>query len=372
MFSKLDIFEARTNGYHTYRIPGLCVTQRGSVLATCEARPGQGGDYDFNDVLMRRSTDGGKTFGVPITLVDHNTYGNGPVSNFCLIADACSPRIVAVFCHDYARVFTMHSNDDGVSFSEPRDITEVFKQFHSDYPWCVCATGPGHGTQLRNGRMIIPVWLSDGSTCEFGPNHRGHRPSIVTSIHSDDGGTTWQRGDIVCRDGDTIDDAAIKNPSETVAAELTDGSVMFNMRSESASQRRLVAISPDGVTNWQVRGFDEALLEPICMASLIRCNWPNGDEPGRLVFANPDVLEKTMVDWALDRKQLTVKLSEDDGKTWCNSRILEAGPAGYSDLALLPDGTILCLYECDIIERMCDDRYVRLARFDMDWLNGTT
>jgi sialidase-1 len=131
-----------------------------------------------------------------------------------------------------------------------------------------------------------------------------------------------------------------------------------------------VAVSLDGVSRWQVRGFDEALLEPVCMASLLRYDWPGPVRPGRLIFANPDNLERTMVAWACDRKRLTVKLSRDDGRTWPVAKVLEPGPAGYSDLARLADGTVLLLYECGIVERMCDDRCLRLARFDMAWLTG--
>ena len=104
------------------------------------------------------------------------------------------------------------------------------------------------------------------------------------------------------------------------------------------------------------------------MASLLRTDWPKAGQPGRILFANPDNLENELIppggNLAHDRKRLTVKLSYDDGGTWPVSRILEAGPAGYSDLACLRDGTVLCLYECDIVDRMCDDRYLRLARFD--------
>jgi sialidase-1 len=358
-----NLFEARQNGYWIYRIPGLAVTKNNVVLATTEARPGVGGDYDFNDVLMRRSTDAGRSFGPVIKLVDHATYGDGPASNFVMIPDRESGRVAAVFCHDYARVFALHSDNDGASFSGPVEITPVVEQFRSDYPWRVCATGPGHGLQLRNGRMIVPVWLSDGSGSEMG-KHRGHRPSIVASIHSDDHGKTWQRGDIVCRHGDVVDGVTLVNPSETVAVELKDGRVMFNMRSESKIHRRLVAASPDGSSNWSLRGFDDALLEPVCMASLLRLDWPAGDQSGRLVFANPDTLDQTMSTWALDRKRLAVKMSLDDGRTWPVSRVLEEGPAGYSDLARLADGTILCLYECGMFASMCDSRYLRLARFD--------
>jgi sialidase-1 len=370
MIEKQDLFEARIGGYHTYRIPGIAVTKNNVVLITTEARPGVGGDYDFNDVLMRRSTDGGRTFGPVVKIVDHATYGAGPASNFVMIPDRDTGRVVAVFFHDYARTFTIYSDDDGATWSTPVEITALFEQFLRDYAWRVCSDGCGHGLQLRNGRMIVPIWLSDGSGSEFGPKHRGHRPSVMTSIYSDDHGQTWQRGAIVCRHGDVLDGITVVNPSETSAVELSDGRVMFNIRHETTNHRRLVAISPDGAVNWKIVGFDQALLEPVCMASLLRYDWPAGDQPGHILFSNPDNVEQTMTTWALDRKRLTIKLSRDDGQTWPVAKVLESGPAGYSALARLADGTILCLYECDIVKHMCDDRYLRLARFNRGWLDA--
>ena len=367
---KQTLFEARTNGYHTYRIPGIAVTKNNTVLVTTEARPGCS-DYDFNDVLMRRSTDGGRNFGAVVKIVDHATYGDGPASNFVMIPDRNTGRVVAMFFHDYARVFTIHSDDDGASWSTPVEITPVFEQFRPEYPWRVCANGCGHGLQLRHGRMIVPVWLSDGAGTEHGKQHRGHRPSVMASVYSDDGGGIWQRGDIVCRHGDVVEGITILNPSETTAVELSDGCVLFNIRHETKNHRRLVACSPDGFSRWSGYRFDQALLEPICMASLLRYDWPSGDQPGHILFSNPDNLEQTMAPWALDRKSLTIKLSCDDGQTWPVAKVLEPGPAGYSALARLADGTILCLYECDQVTGMGDDRYLRLARFNPQWLEAS-
>ncbi|MFO7870351.1 MAG: sialidase family protein [Kiritimatiellia bacterium] len=377
MLHKQDLFEARTHGYKTFRIPGIAVTKNNVVLATCEARPGGGGDYDFNDILIRRSTDGGETFDPFVKQVDHTTYGPGPVSNFVMIPDWKTGRVHVVFCHDYERVFHMFSDDDGATFSDPVEITTTFELFREEYSWRVCATGPGHGLQLRDGRLLVPVWLSDSSANDFGPGHRGHRPSIVASVYSDDNGTTWRRGGIVCGNGDTVEGSTVVNPSETVAVELENGSVLFNMRSESMNNRRLVAVSPDGATDWQIRGFDPVVNEPVCMGSLIRHSWSGEGAPGQIVFANPDTLDKEMrrvIDPELkrqshcDRKNLTVRVSEDECQSWVLSRVIEPGPAGYSDLAVLQDGTILCLYECDIVERIHDDRYLRLARFNPDWV----
>lgn len=374
---KQHLFEARTNGYKTYRIPGIVTSPHGVVIVTAEARPGGGGDYDYNDVVMRRSTDGGENFEPFRKLVDHRTYGDGPVSNFVMIPDRETGEVVALFCHDYARVFRMRTKDGGATWTEPQEITDVFEEFRDDYPWRVCATGPGHGTQLRNGRMIVPVWLSDGSGGEFGEDKRGHRPSIVSLVYSDDGGDSWERGEIVCRHGDTIEGVDVVNPSETVAVELTDGRVMFNIRSESMNNRRLIATSPDGATEWVCEGFDEELVEPVCMASLIRYDWRDGNEPARILFANPDTLDIDMRPWTdpeeephRSRKNLTIRLSGDDGENWVASRVVEPGPSGYSDLTVLPDGQIGCLYEDQIVERIHDDKYVTLARFEIDWIHS--
>ena len=121
---------------------------------------------------------------------------------------------------------------------------------------------------------------------------------------------------------------------------------MFNMRSESKNRRRLVAVSPDGVSDWTGHRWDPELLESVCMASLIRHAWPTDAEPGHILFANPSNLENELIrpggNLPHDRKRLTVKLSRDDGQTWPVSKTLEPGPAGYSDLFVLSDGTILC------------------------------
>jgi sialidase-1 len=370
MLTRTNLFEAGKGGYALYRIPGLLVTPRGAILATCEARRGTGGDWDDNDVVMRRSLDDGASWEPPCCMVEQRQYGAGPVSNFVLIADSQEQTLHALYCHNYARVFYMRSADDGSHFAPRTDITPVLEAFRRDYPWRVVATGPGHAVQLRNGRLIVPIWMSDGSGTEFGPGKLGHRPSCVSLIYSDDHGRTWQRGEIVVRS------EFARNPSETLAVELADGSVLFNIRSEADEHRRLVSVSPDGVSGWSTPRFDSQLLEPVCMASLIRYTWPAvgaaAGAPGRILFANPDNLERTYANWspACDRKQLAVKLSFDDCRTWPISKVIEPGPAGYSDLAVAGNGDVLCLYESGAVTEAGDTRALSLARFDLDWLGA--
>ena len=367
MFKSVDIFEARKEGYKTYKVPGITVSKNNVVLATAEARPGDGKDWDFNDVIIRRSFDEGETFEKRQMVASHKDIGPGPISNFVMIPDLKNGRIIAVYCWNYSRVFRIFSDDDGETFTKPKEITETFNKFQNEYNWKVCATGPGHGIQLTNGRMIIPVWLSDGS-------ESGHRPSIISSIYSDDNGLSWQRGEIVCQHNDIIDENILINPSETIPVQLSDGSVMLNIRSESLIDRRLIAISPNGATNWEIIGFDKALLEPVCMASIIKSNQLNDKKSNDILFINPDNIENNMIppgnNLRHDRKRLTAKLSFDDAKTWYINKIIEKGPSSYSDVAQLASGDFLCIYECEIIEKMTDAKYIRISKFNNTWLKS--
>ena len=358
--TKIDLFTARQGGYWNCRIPCLLTAPGGVILATCEARRGGGGDWDANDVLLRRSLDGGITWEPPRPLALHEDYGPGPISNCVLIADRRTGETHALFCHNYARVFHARSPDDGAAFGAPVEITSCFEAFRGEYDWNVIATGPGHGIQLANGRLIVPVWLSDGG--------RSHRPSVTSVVTSDDSGANWMRGDIVART-----DARCRHPSEGAAVELANGRVLLNLRSESDPRRRLIAVSPNGATGWSEPAFDPALLDPQCMASLIRLSRAPDQDRDRILFANPDTLERTLPGlWAnaFDRKRLTVKLSLDECRTWPVSRVLEEGPSAYSDLAMNGAGEVLCLYERGMLSGVADPAALTLARFNLAWLAG--
>lgn len=352
-FHRQDLFEGGTGGYRTCRIPVLTATPGGSLLAICEARK-DWGDWSDIDILMRRSADGGKTWSESQIIADG---GPLPTHNANLAVDALG-RIHVFYIINYQSVFQATSTDDGVTFGAPRQITPTFQEFQSDYLFNIIGVGPGHGLVLRNGRIVLPVWLSNGG--------RRHRPSIVTSIVSDDHGGSWQRGELV--------PPLLPNMSETTAVELEDGSVLFNIRSEDRAHRRAICRSPDGATNWSKPVFDDALKEPVCMGQLLRLNFASPGTPGRVLFCNPDNDVYTgnfgqSWDNNKDRVNLTVKLSEDDCATWPVSRTLDPGISSYCDLAVLPDGTICVLYEREGFDNsMWVTRYVSLARFDLSWL----
>lgn len=356
--SKTDLFEAGQGGYATYRIPGIVVTKRGLILAYCAARKDGIGDWADIDIALRRSLDGGKSWQPAKILVD---AGKATADNPTAIVDGQTGAIHFLYQVNYARCYYMRSENDGQSFSPAVDITAALEEFRKDYDWNVLAPGPGHGIQLANGRLLVPVWLSTGG--------RRHRPSCVSTIYSDDHGRSWHRGEIVVRNS-----VITPNPSETVAVQLADGRVMLNIRNESRRFRRLVSFSPDGATRWTEPIFDESLFEPVCMASMIRVAERPGEKPSRILFANPDSRDRPAVqDWCRPRENLSIKASEDEGRAWPVSQVLEPGISGYSDLAVLSDGTVLCFYERGGVgTNMFHTQYLTVARFPMDWIYRQT
>lgn len=357
MLTTQTLFAADTDQMFMARIPGLAVTPAGSVLAYCEGRRGPGGDWADSDVLLRRSIDGGQTWGKAQVAAAGADYGPGPMNNPVVIPDRGTGALHLLYCYDYARAFHRHSKDDGVSWSPPREITPTFEAFREAYDWGVLAIGPGHGIQLRTGRLLAPIWLSESHT-------HAHRPNRAAKIYSDDGGETWQAGDIV--------PDVIPNCNETVAVELADCRVMLNMRNMGEARRRAVTISDDGAHGWSEPCEDPTLPEPRCFGSIVRHSLPAGGAPGRILFVNPNNLStagRARPHGLSDRANLTVRMSLDEGQTWPVSRVLDPGPSGYADLAVLPDGTILCLYERLQEGTFATDALV-LTRFDLDWLGS--
>lgn len=330
-----DVFTAGQEGYHTYRIPALVVTKQGTLLAICEGRKTGRGDHGDLDLVQKRSTDGGQTWG-PLELI-HEEGGAAKVTigNPCPVVDQSTGVIWLPLNRDNDRVLITSSSDDGKTWAKPRDITADVKA--KDWTWY--ATGPGNGIQLTQGkhagRLVIPCDHRVGGTKEDKDGWDKAGRSHV--IYSDDHGQSWKLG------GST--DYAM---NECAVIELPDGTLMLNSRSYRGKACRGVSLSKDGGATWEPTTDDPVLVESVCQASLIRyCQ-------SLIVFCNPAVPK--------GRNHLTVRLSNDQGKTWPHSRVVCEGSAAYSSLAVLPGGEIGLLYERN------DYKQLTFARFPLAWV----
>lgn len=344
---QFPLFISGEDGYHTYRIPALLVSQQGTLLAFCEGRKHGRGDAGEIDLVLKRSFDNGQSWNELQVVVSEPGMTCG---NPCPVVDRATGTIWLPFCKNLAdgdenqitegkaprTVWVTHSQDDGAHWAEPTEITAAVKK----PAWTWYATGPGHGIQLQSGRLLIPCDHMVGVHFD-----RKRDPYHSHVIYSDDGGTTWQIGGVVD-----------EGTNECAVVEANDGRVYINCRNYRNGKRRAVAWSHDGGDTFTDFGWDETLIEPICQASLVRYSGGEADDPSRVLFANPA---------SETRERMTVRLSSDECHTWPVAKLLHPGPSAYSDLAVTSDGTLCCLYE-----RGDDHAYetLTLARFDLTWL----
>ena len=324
-------FAGGKDGYHTFRIPALAVSAKGTVLAICEGRKNSWGDSGDIDLVLKRSTDNGKSWSALQVIWDDaaNTCGNPCVvvdketGTIWLLStwnrgDDHEGQIIARKSKDTRRVFVLRSDDDGVTWSKPVQITDSVKKPE----WTWYATGPGSGIQISHGahkgRIVIP--------CDHIEEGTNHYYSHV--IFSDDHGATWKLG------GRTPQHQV----NECEVVELDGGKLMLNMRNYDRAQRaRQTALSDDGGMTWRDQRHDDTLIEPICQAAIERVRWPEAGKPGVIAFSNPASTRA--------RVNMTLRTSFDDGATWPLAKAMFTGPSGYSDLAVLADGRLACLYE---------------------------
>lgn len=326
------LFRKGDNGVHTYRIPALVQANDGSIVVFAEARKNSGSDTGDIDLVARRSTDGGKTWSDIVTVWDD---GENVCGNPCPVVDRETGRIILLSTwnngkdtekaiharesEDTRRVFVIHSDDNGVTWSDAKEITASVK----DPEWTWYATGPCHAIQLQKGkykgRIIVP--------CNHGVVGKGTESHV---IYSDDNGETWAVGGC----------PGVGN--ESTVAELKNGDIMLNMRGPRDEDRiekgaaRLVAVSRDAGLSFGAPYPEPELIEPVCNASIVNYT-RKGRLTNTLLFSNPDSMTK--------RVKMTIRQSDDSGRSWKSVCTLSELPAAYSDLLVLDSGDVAIFYE---------------------------
>ena len=356
---QVDVFVSG-DGYNVYRIPSLICTPNGTLLAFCEAR--SGADESPTDMVLKRSLDSGKTWqpmqvivkavpecaGDPTAVIDHAT------GTVLLVYDLWPELVKEEFRpehmtrapglgRDSVTAWVMTSDDEGATWSTPVDITAMTKKPE----WTRLCHGPGVGIQTRSGRLVIPCWR----TVPDGADSWNH------VIYSDDHGKTWQLSDNEVGPG----------VNENQLVELTDGTLLLNMRTDASQKSngewivkgwRAGATSKDGGKTWSEPFEIRDLPDPNCQASILRYTWadPRGDK-SRILFCSPGTKE--------GRHTGTVRVSYDEAKTWPVAKVICKDYFGYSCLTAMPGGTIGCLFETAGCSK------IAFTGFSLEWLTDS-
>jgi sialidase-1 len=182
-----ELWTAGQDGYHTYRIPALLVTPKGSVLAFCEGRKTGPGDHGDVDLLVKRSTDGGRTWSPQAIVHEEGGDAKITIGNPCPVVDQRSGTIWLPFCRDNKTVLITSSTDDGITWSEPRELGASVTR--PDWAWV--ATGPGIGIQLRHGPHAGRLVIACDHRIDRGKPRSADSEWNSHLMLSDDAGKTW-------------------------------------------------------------------------------------------------------------------------------------------------------------------------------------
>jgi len=329
-----DLFNtSMRDGVACYRIPALNTAVNGDLVAVMDERVAScadlGGNKDIN-IVGRRSSDGGMTWSDLETIVDHE-FGKS-ASDPSLIVDRETGELFLFYnfmdLDKEPGVYYLHvikSQDHGKTWSEPEDITSQITrpEWRTDFKFITS----GRGIQTRSGLLLHTLVNLQNGLHVFG---------------SRDHGKTWDCMDTPIRPGD-----------ESKLVELADGRWMINSRVKDAGMR-YVHLSADRGKSWQTAP-EPALIDPACNASILRyTSTTDGHDKNRLLFSNPKSKDK--------RKNMTVRVSYDEGKTWTEGKTIYTGDSAYSSMSVLQNGDIALLFEKD------DHKENRFVRFTLEWL----
>ncbi len=367
---RVTVFRSGAEGYPSIRIPSVVTTRSGAVLAFAEGRM-RPSDHAENDIILKRSSDAGRTWSeLQVIAEDGRNCLNNPQAvvlpsgrvllmyqvfpehvHSVKMGDSIGVAAPGYEGPDVQRSFLIWSDDDGRTWSEPRDVTRQVKRPNAS----ALASGPGIGIVLRRGPYKGRIVMPFNETVYPGEGREPiDRIFHVYAAFSDDGGETWRYGHPAPHEQNLPGQAGWGNEVQMV--ELIDGSILLNSRSYRGAKLRKVAVSTDGGETWSPLKDDPQLPEPQCMGSIFRYSDPLDGETSRILFSSP--ASQTA------RTLGIIRLSYDEGTTWPVSRVLvpEGEFFAYSCLTRLPDGAIGCLYEADDYGRIV------FARIPLAWL----
>lgn len=356
--NEVSVFISGTDGYKCFRIPTIIRLPNEKLLAFCEGRVMGQADYGNIDIVMKSSSNGGKTWsplqvvaengdlqaGNPAPVVDMTDpdYPQGRIFLFYNTGNNNEGEILKGNGIKYCRYKT--SIDMGATWSIPVDITEqvhrlkrptVDAKFNFAEDWRGYANTPGHAMQFQSGKYKGRIFVAANHS--FGNPQKGSGHYVAHGYYTDDHGKTFKLGN----------NLNLPGSNESIATELSNDRLMMNSRNQKGDVRaRIVSISSDGGATWDTTYFDHTLIDPVCQGTILNIGKKKGKNI--LAFCNAASISK--------RDNLTVRISFDEGKTWAKNFSIYKSQAetnerfdfaAYSDLVKLNKRNIGVLFEKD-------------------------
>lgn len=364
----IPVFTSGTEGYKSFRIPAIVASGSGDLLAFCEGRVNDSGDFGDINIVMKRSSDKGRTWQSLRVLVDYDSLQAGNPAPVVDLLDPAYPKGVVYLFYNTGNnhegevrkgkglreVWFIRSTDAGRTWSAPRNITaqthrpsqpSVNPAYAFSEDWRAYANTPGHGMQFRTGphkgRIFIAANHSVGGPRPQGADYFAH------GFYTDDHGASFSIG------------ASLNIPgsNESMATELPGGGLLMSTRNQRGDvRRRILAFSSTGGARWDTAYFEDNLPDPVCQGSVLTL-WRRRNKAVIALCNNADERQ---------RDNLTLSYSEDGGRTWGRKTLVDKAPSAdrkswtaYSDLVPTGKRTIGVLYE--------QDNYARIVFRDMRW-----
>lgn len=352
----VPVFISGTEGHKTYRIPAIIRLFDGQLLAFCEGRVNNAGDFGNIDIVLKKSNDNGKTWSPLKIIVDNDSLQAG---NPAPVVDLLDPQYPGGRIFLFYNTGNNHENeirkgngckqvwyktsvDSGNTWSDATDITtEVSRlnkpganaQWNFKEDWRTYANTPGHAIQFTEGKFAGRIFIAANHSS--GPPQDHFMDYNAHGFYTDDHGKTFKLGAPV----------NIAGSNESMAVSLTEDKMMMNSRNQSGNiKARIVSISSDGGATWDTSYFDLKLIDPVNQGSILDV----GRKGGKTILAFCNAADTQQ------RNNLTLRISFDEGKTWNKNFLIDKGdPAinkdhtAYSDLVNINRSKIAVLYEKD-------------------------
>lgn len=365
--AQTPVFVSGSDGYKSFRIPAIVRSPNGELLAFAEGRVGGSGDFGDIDIVLKRSRDNGKTWSAIEVVADYDKLQAGNPAPVVDLTDPEFPKGKLFLFYNTGNnhegevrkgnglreVWFKTSVDSGISWSAPVNITtQVHKPkqpginpaYNFAEDWRSYAITPGHAMQFTGGKFKGRIYIPANHTA--GPPKPHFTDYQAHGFYTDDHGKTFKLSDNISFEGS----------NESTAAEISGGRLMFNSRNQKGDVKaRIVAISSDGGAHWDSTYFDHNLPDPVCEGSILTIG----------KYKNKNVLAFSNAADTVERDNLTLRISFDDGKTWEKRYLIDKGSDGkrdftaYSDLVQTAKNAVGVLYE--------RNGYKEIVFKTMDW-----